>query len=153
VNAVYGFFGYSVSKEHAEDLTSATFERVLRSWRSFDPERASERTWILVIARNQLLDHFRRQRHRDGVSLDEHPVLLDTLSTGDGVAERLERDEVRSWLGGLPDRERSVLALRYGADLGASEIGTLLELSEANVHQILSRSLRKLRGSLRRTLT
>jgi len=153
VAAVFGFFGYAVSREHAEDLTSATFERVIRAWRDYDPAKASERTWILAIARNQLVDHFRRQRHRDAVSLDQHPLLIDALVHDDPAERQLERDEVGSWLRALADRERQVLALRYGADLSARDVGALLELSEANVHQILSRSLRKLREQAQRTLT
>ncbi|MGH2951167.1 MAG: RNA polymerase sigma factor, partial [Solirubrobacterales bacterium] len=46
---VYGFFGYRLdSREEAEDLVQATFERALRSWHRFDPERGSERTWLLA---------------------------------------------------------------------------------------------------------
>lgn len=150
---MFAFFGYAVARAHAEDLTSATFERVVRAWRSFDPAKASERTWILAIARNQLTDHFRRQSHRDAVSLDAHPVLVDLLVADDAYERQLERDEVRSWLEDLPDRERAVLALRYGADLGARDIAALFELTEANVHQILSRTLRKLRERTERTLT
>ena len=153
VSAVFAFFAYAVNRAHAEDLTSATFERVIRSWRKYDPEKASERTWILAIARNQLLDHFRRQKHRDAVSLDEHPLLVDSVAVDDAEATRLERAEVQSWLRDLPERERSVLALRYGADLSARDIASLLELSDANVHQILSRTLRKLREQAQRTLT
>ncbi len=63
------------------------------------------------------------------------------------------QSEVRSWLRDLPEREGTVLALRYGADLAARDIGQLLELTEANVHQILSRTLRKLRTDVERTLT
>ncbi len=43
------------------------------------------------------------------------------------------------------DREREVLALRYGGDLSAREIRELLERSGATVHQIVSRTLRRLR--------
>lgn len=153
VSAVFSFFAYTVTQTHAEDLTSATFERVIKAWSSFDPDKASERTWILAIARNQLVDHFRRQRHRDAVSIDEHPMVVTSLAGPDVVDQRLDADEVRSWLADLPDRERHVLALRYGADLAAREIASLLELSEANVHQILSRTLRKLREQNQRTLT
>jgi RNA polymerase sigma-70 factor (ECF subfamily) len=153
VAAVFAFFAYSVSRAHAEDLTSATFERVIRSWRRYDAAKASERTWILAIARNQLTDHYRRQRHRDAVSLDEHPMLADTLAGADEAQRRLDRDEVRSWLADLGERERLVLALRYGADLTARDIASLTDLSEANVHQILSRTLRKLRDRAERTLT
>jgi RNA polymerase sigma-70 factor, ECF subfamily len=152
VDAVFAFFAYAVTRAHAEDLTSATFERVIRNWRRYDQRRASERTWILAIARNQLMDHFRRQRHRDAVSLDEHPMLADALAADDETQQRLDRDELRGWLAELSGRERELLALRYGADLAGREIAALTGLSEANVHQILSRSLRRLRRSAERTL-
>src|SRR5919206_4209906 len=88
VDAVYAFFAYSVSAQAAEDLTATTFERVVKSWRRFDPERAGVRTWIMAIARNLLADHFRRQAHRDAVSLDEHPALAASLAASDDpVAE------------------------------------------------------------------
>src|SRR2546423_12565400 len=48
----------------AQDLTSETFEKALRSWRRFDPRRASARTWLCRIARNAALDHFRGEERR-----------------------------------------------------------------------------------------
>jgi RNA polymerase sigma factor (sigma-70 family) len=149
VAAVYAFLAYSVSRDVAEDLTSATFERVLRSWASFDPSRSSVRAWVLVIARHLLTDHYRRQSHRAGPSLDEHPVILDTLVTPDDATARfLEADAAKSWLSELSQRERDVLAMRYGADMTAAEIARALDLTAANVHQINSRALRRLRELL-----
>jgi RNA polymerase sigma-70 factor (ECF subfamily) len=146
VRAVYAFFGYSVDAATAEDLTSATFERVVRSWQRFDPERGNERTWILAIARNLLTDHFRRQGRAEAVSVDEHPGLLEHLGALDPALERsLSVEELRRWLAPLGPREREILALRYGADLEGVEIARMLDLTPANVHQILSRSLRRLR--------
>ena len=146
VGATFAFFAYSLSQAAAEDLTGATFERVVRSWSSFDARRGSERTWILAIARNQLTDHFRRQAVRTTVSLDEHPQLLNVLEAADDTLDRrLSIEELKSWLSRLAPREQEVLALRYGADLQASEIADLCGLSTANVHQIVSRSLRRLR--------
>jgi RNA polymerase sigma-70 factor (ECF subfamily) len=146
VDSVFAFFAYSTARDAAEDLTAATFERVIRAWSSYDPARAGLRTWILAIARNQLLDHLRRQKHRDHPSLDEHPLLAESVTQDDGLQRRLDRAEVVSWLANLSERERLVLALRYGADLDAREVGRLTELTEANVHQIISRALRKLRA-------
>jgi RNA polymerase sigma factor (sigma-70 family) len=149
VNAVYAFFSYSVSHETAEDLTAATFERVVRSWAGFDPDRAGPRTWIMAIARNQLADHFRRQSHRNTVSLDEHPALAASLaSTDDPEARCLSQETVRDWLTRLDPREREVLALRFAADLPAADIAVNLGLSEANVHQISSRALRRLHDQI-----
>jgi RNA polymerase sigma-70 factor (ECF subfamily) len=49
----------------------------------------------------------------------------------------------------LSPRERSLIALRFGGDLRGPEIAELTDLSVANVHQILSRALRRLRSLLR----
>jgi RNA polymerase sigma-70 factor (ECF subfamily) len=48
----------------------------------------------------------------------------------------------------LKDRDREVIALRFGGDLTGAEIATVMGLSLANVEQIVSRSLRRLRGLL-----
>jgi RNA polymerase sigma-70 factor, ECF subfamily len=147
VASIYGFFSYSVGRDLAEDLTAATFERVVRSWSRFDASRSGERTWIYAIARNLLTDHLRRQRHRSGPSLDEHPALLDGIaSREDPVQRTLEADAVSAWLGELRPRAREVLALRYCADYSVAEIARIMALTEANVHQICSRALRHLRS-------
>lgn len=148
VRAVYAFVGYGLSREVAEDLTAATFERVVRSWESYDAARASERTWILTIARNLVADHYRRESHRAGPSLDDRPALLERLAAPDAALERLEQGELRAWLAPLGERERQVLGLRFAADLATAEIAEVMDLSVANVQQILSRTLRGLRGEM-----
>ena len=148
VGAVYAFFAYSVSRAAAEDLTSSTFERVIRAWATFDPRKATARTWILAIARNQLTDHYRRSSHRNARSIDEEPALIEGLAAPDTSGEIADRDAFRALLAGSGEREREVLALRYGADLSANEVAELLELTPANVHQIASRGLRRLRAEL-----
>jgi RNA polymerase sigma-70 factor (ECF subfamily) len=150
VGAIYGFFSYSVGRDVAEDLTAATFERVVRSWNRFDASRSGERTWIYAIARNLLTDHLRRQRHRSGPSLDEHPALMDSIASADDAVQRtLDTDAVQRWLQQLRPREREVLALRYCVDLSVAEIARCMDLTEANVHQICSRALRRLRSTVR----
>jgi len=149
VASIYGFFNYNVGRDVAEDLTAATFERVVRSWGRFDASRSTERTWIYAIARNLLTDHLRSQRHRSGPSLDEHPALLDNLASSEDPEQRtLGADAVSGWLGRLRPRERQVLALRYCADLSVADIARIMDFTEANVHQICSRALRRLRSTV-----
>ena len=68
----------------------------------------------------------------DGLARAEHRLRLDALLAGADA---------------LNDRQREVLALRFAADLPAAEIARQLGLSEANVHQISSRALRREAGS------
>ncbi|WP_259314272.1 RNA polymerase sigma factor [Capillimicrobium parvum] len=149
LHAVYGFFSYSVGRDTAEDLTAATFERIVRSWNRFDPARSSEQTWIFAIARNVLIDHLRRQRHRNGPSLDEHPEIVDSIvSAQDPLAQAVSVEGVKAWLSQLRPREREVVALRYCADLSVAEIAQCMDTTPANVHQICSRALRRLRETV-----
>ena len=142
---VYGFFAYRLGRrDAAEDLTQATFERALRAWSRFDPRRATESTWLLTIARNLLIDFYRRDRS----SLTE-PIDEELAPVVPGPEEHLATSpELLSALTSLTERDREVLALRFGGDMSGPEIATLLNLSLANVQQILSRSLRKLRRLL-----
>jgi RNA polymerase sigma-70 factor, ECF subfamily len=146
---VYAFLAYRLgSRNEAEDLTQVTFERAIRAWARFDPARASVKTWLLTIARNAMIDQLRRKPAAGDVSLEEETESLHpTYSGPEEVALGLS-PELETALGQLAAREREALALRFGADLRGSEIAELLGLTVDNVHQILSRALRKLRVDL-----
>src|SRR5690348_4410086 len=138
---VYGFLAYRLGdRDTAEDLTQATFERALRAWSRFDPRRASESTWLLTIARNLLIDHYRRDKSHatEPAERQDVPVVPGPEEQPTGSPELIGA------LARLSDRDREVIALRFGGDMTGPEIASVLNLSLANVQQILSRSLRKL---------
>jgi RNA polymerase sigma-70 factor, ECF subfamily len=147
---VYGYFAYRVStRDDAEDLTQLTFERALRAWDSFDARRATVATWLFAIARNLLVDHYRRDRSRHQEAIGDGVVGEALL----GYQEPEERGlgispDLAAALERLAPRSREVIALRFGGDLTAREIAPLTGLSLTNVQQILSRSLRRLRADL-----
>jgi RNA polymerase sigma-70 factor (ECF subfamily) len=139
---LYAFFAYrSGSRADAEDLTQETLERAFRAWPRYDPSRAAPRTWLLAIARNLLIDHYRASAGRSALGLEEDSEI---------AAAHVEPDlgldpDLAAALRRLPQREREIIALRFGADLTGPEIATMTGLTLANVQQILSRSLRRLR--------
>jgi RNA polymerase sigma factor (sigma-70 family) len=81
-------------------------------------------------------------------------VLVETIDDrwmppAAGADQRvLGSAELTDALAELTEREREVLALRFGGDLTAAEIAPILGLTLANVQQITSRALRKLRTLL-----
>jgi RNA polymerase sigma-70 factor (ECF subfamily) len=145
VARIYGFFAYRTrSRTEAEDLTQSTFERALRAWERFDPRRALVQTWLLSIARNLLIDHYRADRTdtQESFEPERHAPAVsgpEGLGLAPELAEALEQ---------LSPRDREVIALRFGADLTGPEIAELAGLSLANVQQIISRSLRRMREIL-----
>jgi RNA polymerase sigma-70 factor (ECF subfamily) len=97
-----------------------------------------------VIARNLLIDDHRRQREDPVAEVDDrHLPTVEGPEQSLGVSPQLATALVE-----LSDRDREVIALRFGGDLNGPEIAELLDLSLANVQQILSRSLRRLRTLL-----
>ena len=147
---VYGYFGYRVrGREEAEDLTQATFERAFKAWGRFDADRASVRTWLLTIAHNLLVDHYRREGDVRHDPIDHDDDLEPRLGTAPDPGDLGLSPELESGLELLSSRERELIALRFGGDLRGPEIAELTGLSLANVQQILSRALRKLKESLR----
>lgn len=129
VGTVYGFFAYRLgSREDAEYLTRQTFEHALEAWDGFDAGLVSPSAWLLTIARNLL-----------GV----HGGTAEPSVEGVGADPQLEAAVAR-----LNDREREVLALRFGADLSGAEIGGLTGLGVTDVQRITSLSLRRLQGEV-----
>ncbi len=147
---VYGFIAYRLgNRADAEDLTQQTFERALKAWRRYDPSRAQPRTWLIAIARNLVVDHYRRDRSRLHRSIGgENGIPEEELPAEEGPEVAGVSEPLASALLSLSQRDREVVALRFGGDLRGPEIAEMLDLELANVQQILSRSLRKLRGEL-----
>lgn len=149
VDRVYAFFAYRLAySRDAEDLTAATFERIVRHARRYDASRGSVTTWVFTIAENVLIDHYRRQGRRDEQPLpDSEDGAVERLVTTDRPSEGVA-PALQDALAALSERERHVIGLRFGGDLSGREIAGVLGTTEANVHQILSRALRRIRQRL-----
>lgn len=146
---VYGFIAYRVrSREDAEDLTSQTFERALRAWHRYDERRAPPGAWLIAIARNLVIDHLRSATAR-GAHAALHDVPDSRLPARAGFDHELGiAPDLAAALARLGDREREVLALRFGADLTGRQIADVTGMTLANAQQVLSRTLRRLRAEL-----
>jgi RNA polymerase sigma-70 factor, ECF subfamily len=141
---IYNFFRYRMGNDAlAEDLTSITFEKAWRSRSQHRDDLAAFSTWLFAIARNVAIDHFRRRRVE--VPIEE---LNESPAPGNLEAEILRRSQFRRLsrlMDELPDRERELLALKYGSGLTNRGIAELTGVSESNIGTILYRTVRRLR--------
>ena len=142
IGLAYAYVAYRVGDgPDAEDITAATFERALRYRAGFDPRRGEPVAWLLGIARRQISTHY-----MGAPVVARDPADIEVRADfAEGSVERLD---LRAALGTLDDRERELIALRYGADLTARQIGELLELKTNAVEVALHRALRRLRDRL-----
>jgi RNA polymerase sigma-70 factor, ECF subfamily len=142
---VYRYFCYKVGEgQLAEDLTATTFEKAWRRRWRYRRKLGTVSTWIFAIARHVAIDHFRTAKET---------LALDTALLVDGEAaspeERLAaQDEflrLAVLVQELSDRERELLALRYGGGLSQREIADLTHLTPSNVGVVLHRTVKRLR--------
>ena len=141
---VYGYLAWFTGDRFvAEDLAGETFERALRLWHRFDPQRGSARTWLCQVARTVALDHFRSERRR--VRREELAALPERYEERllEGISPELE-----TALRSLSAGEREVIALRVVLDLDAGAAARVLGISTTNCTTRLNRALKKLEEAL-----
>jgi RNA polymerase sigma-70 factor (ECF subfamily) len=141
---VYGYLAWFTSDRFAaEELTGETFERALRLWHRFDPDRGSARTWLCQVARTVALDHFRSERRR--TRREQLAAPFDRVD--ERFAEGLSPD-LEAALRALSAGEREVVALRVVLDLDAATAARVLGISPTNCTTRLNRALKKLEEAL-----
>jgi len=144
---IYNFFRYRVGDDQvAEDLTAETFEKAWRHRERYRADVASFATWLFIIARRLAADHFRKQRPI--VALEEVRQLADPQTLEEEAQERAEFKKLSDLLARLAERERELVALKYGAGLTNRAIARISGLSESNVSTILHRLTSHLRAQL-----
>lgn len=143
VKSLYAYVAYRIGDgPQAEDVTSDTFERALRYRSSYDHRKGEPITWLVGIARRVIADNLATVRR-------EHPV--DPAEMPEGAASSPNLDARVTLAGALQSvdaADQELLALRYGADLTAREIGRLLGKRTNTVEVALHRALARLRTAL-----
>ncbi len=144
---IYNFFRYRVGDgQIAEDLTSTTFEKAWRNRNQYRRDLSAFSTWLFTIARRIAQDHYRKQ-HTE-IPLDEIPDPSTNEILEDLAQQQSDFARLSILLAQLEDRERELVALKYGAGLTNRDIARLSELSESNVGVILHRTLQTLRSKM-----
>src|SRR5213592_4594070 len=125
---VYGYLAwFTGDRAAAEDLAGETFERALRLWHRYDPNRGSARTWLCQVARTVALDHFRSERRR--VRREELAAVPERFE--ERLAEGLS-PELEAALQRLTAGDREVIALRVVLELEAATAARVLGISPTN---------------------
>jgi RNA polymerase sigma-70 factor (ECF subfamily) len=125
----------------AQDVTSATFEKALRSLRRKGWQGQSFLAWLYRIARNEAIAHHRRGRRM----AEMPPDLPARESQEDGLMAAQERQQLASALSRLSRRDQEVLNLRFIEGLSSAEAAEVLGCSLSNLYLQAHRALHRLR--------
>jgi len=108
-------YRFSGRADEAEDLTQEIFVKLYQSLDRYEGSAGSFPSWLMAVARNHAIDHYRRRREEHRRRVDE-PALLDLApASEEGPFKALEREErarlVHRALRSLPQDLREPLIL------------------------------------------
>ena len=143
-------FGFAVNalgdRQLAEEVVQDVFTRVWRHADSFDPSRASFRTWLYGIARNAIIDLKRRRSVRP--ELATAPPDIEAEAGSDDIERSLLAWQVTTALERLTPEHRQVIRLAHFQGMRLREIAEMTGLPLGTVKSRVSYALRGMRLAL-----
>ncbi|MEW6531238.1 MAG: sigma-70 family RNA polymerase sigma factor [Thermodesulfobacteriota bacterium] len=148
--------GITASAPEAEEVVQETFLRVFRSLDQYQPARASFKTWVLTIARNQSINVYSYLKRRatrafsdvfgyENDSMEEYiPASEDAQDAEHLLATKQEMARVQGALNELPERQRIALMLKTQEDMSYAEIAAIMGASASSVESLIFRARKRL---------
>lgn len=122
-------------QQTAEDIVSNVYERACKNVRKYNPKKGSPTTWLLMMARTMVIDHWRQQQRRPQTSTEQLPEIADNQPDVD------TRLDVRQWISSLSAQDRELIALKYYLDWDSNTIASFTDSSASTVRTKLQRIL------------
>lgn len=135
------------SQEVAEDLTSEVFEKVLISLSDFRWQGITVSAWIFKIARNHIIDYYRKNdKHKGEKSLEDVINFIESKIPSVDVEAEADEEEVELYnaMRELPEDEQYLIYYKFFEEMSNSQISEILHMSETNVGTKLHRTRKKL---------
>lgn len=132
----------------ANDLTAQIFLRAIERLDRYTPRPgATFRSWLFAIARNTIVDRWRRHRPHTPLDPDLHILADDDPGPEARAVHTDELDRLLAVLDRLPDSHRDIIELRL-AGLTTTEVADALGLTQSAVKSAQSRAYKRLRDLL-----
>ncbi len=135
-------------KEEAEDAVQEIFIEIWKNASKFNPDIASETTFIAMIARRRLIDRVRKITRQPGIdSIDD--MLVEPANRANEILEMsIEANQAAQAMTDLKPEQRKILQLSIVEGFSHSEIAEALEMPLGTVKTHARRGLIQVRESL-----
>ncbi|MEU3648243.1 sigma-70 family RNA polymerase sigma factor [Lentzea sp. NPDC034063] len=141
----YVLFRVGGDRAFAEDVTSETFLRALRSIASVSYQGRDVGAWFVTIARNIVFDHVKSSRYRLEVTTAE---LQDNREETSGPEQEVMTEatnaELLRCVSQLGDDQRDCIVLRFIEGKSVSEVAQIMDRNEGAVKALQHRAVRRL---------
>jgi RNA polymerase sigma-70 factor (ECF subfamily) len=133
---IYGFIFSKISdRDLTDDIFQDTFIKVIKTLKSNSyNEEGKFLPWVMRIAHNLIIDHFRRNKKmpmfRETEEFSIFSIMTDNSMTVENrmISDQVEKD-LKKLIEELPDDQKEVLVMRIYQDLSFKEISELTGVS------------------------
>lgn len=126
-------FNRCCDKEVAMDITQEIFVSMLQSIQKFDEQKSSFRTWLYIISSRRIADYYRSSTYQKSLQETLDLTLIDEEWGDESMDERLEINEINSFLDSLDDDRRDIFRLKIFEDHTFSKIAEITGLPVSTV--------------------
>jgi RNA polymerase sigma-70 factor (ECF subfamily) len=145
LDPIYRYIFFRVSSvQIAEDLTGDVFFKVLKSLKTYKKRKNMPfSAWIFRIAKNILIDHYRKNVHTEEIP----ETIVDESGISDSRNETVldfEKKRIFLAMKKLPEMQAQAIVLKYFSEMSNTEISKILEKSLTAVRILQSRGLKRL---------
>jgi RNA polymerase sigma-70 factor (ECF subfamily) len=144
---------YLSNQNEAEDAVQEIFVALWQSAGRFDPNKASEITFISMITRRRLIDNLRKNNKHKVLKSIEDSLSDDVFSQKSNLEENAEISLVIRALKKLDIQDQELLSLSIYQGYSYLEIAKLLNLPLGTVKTKIRRNLMKIRDDIKRINT
>jgi RNA polymerase sigma-70 factor (ECF subfamily) len=149
-DAVYRFCVSQLrDSETAEDITADVFAAAYAAYDRVHPNAPGVRTWLFRIARNAVIDQYRREGRRRSLLARVGRDRAFPESVEETVEQRSDLRSICEALETLRDRDRQLVGLRIAGGLSFAEVGAVLGMREGAAKMATHRALEHVRARLR----
>ncbi len=140
----------SGSVHEAEDIVQETFLKVFKHIDRFSPSKASFKTWLLTIARNQSINVFSSLKRKavrlfaeEEIESGDWGSPTNRVATTDAeslLSIKQELSRVTAALEKIPERQRTALLLKAQENMSYEEIAIIMQTSASAVESLIFRA-------------
>lgn len=146
--AIYRYLFYRTGDAHtAEDLTSEVFLKMVQALPRYRLQSVPFQAWLFQIARNQAIDHYRRNSAHSTTILEES-MASQAPDIDSTIDFRLTSASLKHCLDRIEETQRDVLLLRFIDDLSIADTASILHKTEDSIKGLQRRALAALRNLL-----
>jgi len=143
---IYRFVLLKVShREEAEDLTHQVFLKAWESIEQYDFQGYPFGSWLYQIARNTVIDYYRKSHPQSSLEETAVDLVADTPSLEKGLDEKTSLESLVKVMEKLKDIERDVVIMRFIEDLTIREVAKIIGKSEGTTNVIQHRAIKNLK--------